>query len=842
MAVADPRSRVVAVLGPTNTGKTHLAMERMLGHASGMIGFPLRLLARENYDRAVRARGGGSVALITGEEKIVPPGARYFLCTVESMPIGRRVAFLGVDEIQMCADPDRGHIFTDRLLHARGDIETMFMGAETVRPHVRRLLPEAEIVTRPRFSKLCCSGQRKIQRLPPRTAIVAFTAADVYAIAELIRRHRGGAAVVLGALSPRTRNAQVAMYQAGEVDYLVATDAIGMGLNMDINHVAFAATRKFDGRHVRLLSAAELAQIAGRAGRHMNDGTFGTTADTEPLDADSVERIESHQFDPLPHLFWRNVRLNFTSLEALLGSLARSPDRPGLLRVREADDELVLAALARDAGISELARGADALRLLWDVCQIPDFRKVMSDAHARLVGRIYLHLAGSGAAGRRLPADWVARQVDRLDRVDGDIETLMQRIAGIRTWTYIAYRGDWIDEAGHWQERTRGIEDKLSDALHERLVQRFVDRRTSVLIGRMRHGHDLVGLVNAAGEVLVEGEFVGTLEGFRFLADPTMAAGGASPGGTATRIVNSVALRALRGEVKRRVRQIETDPEDAFSLTPEGTVLWQDAPVAKLMQGPEMLRPGIEVWSSDLLSTELRERVRRRLAAWLCAYLETHLRPLFRAREAALSGPARGLVFATTQALGSVPRWRVSAQVNALAAPDRRAVRRLGLRIGRRHVFFHRLLKPDTVALRGLLWAVCAGVSLPNLPPAGRVSVPVDRGVPTGFQEAIGYEPLGRRALRVDAVERILAGANAFARRATPGALAELQRWAGCGTEELVECLAALGFEAEVGASMVSIRRLRAPSRAKSADTRAHRTALDRDSPFAKLRHLQVGK
>ncbi|MCH8997602.1 MAG: disulfide oxidoreductase, partial [Proteobacteria bacterium] len=456
-------SRVTAVLGPTNTGKTYLAIERMLGHRSGMIGFPLRLLARENYDRVVAIKGARQVALVTGEEKILPPRARYFLCTVESMPLDRPVAFLGVDEIQLCADPDRGHVFTDRLLHARGLEETMFLGAETIRPILRRLVPEAQVITRPRFSTLSYSGARKLTRLPPRSAVVAFSAAEVYAMAELLRRQRGGTAVVLGALSPRTRNAQVAMFEAGEVDYLVATDAIGMGLNLDLDHVAFAKLVKFDGRNVRRLSPAEVAQIAGRAGRHMSDGTFGTTGEVGALEPDLVEAVEAHRFDPLRALYWRNRDLDFRSPRLLLRALERRPPEPELIRVRKADDLTALAALARDPEIAELAGNPGAVRLLWEVCQVPDFQQILSDQHARLLGRIYRFLA---AGEERLPEDWVARQIDRIDRSDGDIDTLTARIAHIRTWTYVANRGDWLDDAGHWQERTRAIEDKLSDALH----------------------------------------------------------------------------------------------------------------------------------------------------------------------------------------------------------------------------------------------------------------------------------------------------------------------------------------------------------------------------------------
>ncbi len=444
MGMFSPAPRLVAVLGPTNTGKTHLAIERMLGHRSGMIGFPLRLLARENYDRIVKLRGARAVALITGEEKILPPSPSYFVCTVESMPLDRPVDFLAVDEIQLCADPERGHVFTARLLHARGAQETMLLGADTIKPLMRRLVPGIEQVGRPRFSTLSYTGHKKVTRLPPRSAVVAFAVADVFSLAELIRRQRGGTAVVLGALSPRARNAQVGMFQAGEVDYLVATDAIGMGLNMDLDHVAFAQIRKFDGRGPRRLSAAEIAQIAGRAGRHMSDGTFGTTAEQGPLDPETVEAVETHRFDPLTRLHWRNTRLRFESVAALLQSLDERPSIPGLVQAREADDHGALQALARNREVMALARHPGAVRLLWEVCQIPDFRKVMSDSHARLLAHIFLHLAGPD---ERLPTPWIAGQMANLDRTDGDIDSLMARIAHIRTWTYVTHRGDWVEGA-----------------------------------------------------------------------------------------------------------------------------------------------------------------------------------------------------------------------------------------------------------------------------------------------------------------------------------------------------------------------------------------------------------
>ncbi|MFV0243915.1 MAG: helicase-related protein, partial [Qingshengfaniella sp.] len=503
--------RIEAVLGPTNTGKTHYAIERMLGYRTGIIGLPLRLLAREVYDKIKAIRGPSVVALVTGEERIVPDRAQYWVCTVEAMPEGMGADFLAVDEIQLCADPERGHVFTDRLLRARGLHETLFLGAVTMRDTIAALVPEARFHSRERFSQLAYSGAKKLSRMPPRSAIVGFSVDNVYAIAELLRRQKGGAAVVMGALSPRTRNAQVALYQNGDVDYLVATDAIGMGLNLDIRHVAFSALDKFDGRRMRPLQANELAQIAGRAGRHTENGTFGVTGEARPLSEDMASAIIDNRFDPVRKLQWRNAALEFGTPARLIDALEQPTDNTWLSRAREADDILALKSLSAMDPVADRAKGGRAVRLLWDVCRIPDFRGISHAEHAGLLERIFLYLADRG----RIPDDWMARQVKRLDRMDGDIDTLSKRLAYIRTWTYVAQRKGWLDDESHWRGVTRSVEDRLSDALHDRLTQRFVDRRTSVLLRRLKQKEGLVAEVNATGEVTVEGQFVGRLEGFR---------------------------------------------------------------------------------------------------------------------------------------------------------------------------------------------------------------------------------------------------------------------------------------------------------------------------------------
>ena len=821
------RGRVLAVLGPTNTGKTHFALERMLGHATGMIGFPLRLLARENYDRVVRAKGEAAVALITGEEKIVPARPRYFVCTVESMPLDRRVAFLAVDEIQLCADPERGHVFTDRLLHARGDEETVFLGAETIKPLMRRLVPGIEFTTRPRLSQLTYAGPRKLTRLPPRTAVVAFSAAEVYAMAEFVRRQRGGAAVVLGALSPRTRNAQVGLYQAGEVDYIVATDAIGMGLNMDVDHVAFAQLRKFDGRVPRSLEPSEVAQIAGRAGRHMNDGTFGTTADAGAIPDEVVEAVENHHFAPLKALSWRSSDLRFTSVEALLASLERPPPGPGLIRAREADDQIALSTLARGDDLKRLTSHPDRVRLLWDVCQIPDFRKVMADAHTRLLAQVFRHLTGPGG---RLPADWLAAHVHRLDRADGDIDTIIGRIATIRTWTYVSHRPDWVADPLHWQGVTRSIEDRLSDALHERLTQRFVDRRTAVLVRRMRGEGELLSAVARTGEVLVEGHHVGHLAGFRFVPDE-------AEGAAAARAVLAAAGKALKSEIAARVRALAAAPDEAFSLAADGGVLWHGDPVARLAAGAHILRPQVDLLPSDLLEPAARDRVRGRLAQWLAATIAGDLAPLLRAQATPLKGAARGLVHQLAEGLGSLARAAASGQVAALSAEDRKTLARLGIRLGTESVYMPALLKPAPQATRALLWAARSGRPPPQLP-GGRVAVAVGVDAPAEALEAMGYRVLGDWAVRADMLERFAAQVRALARDApggfgVPGELASIL---GLGQDAVAQVLEGLGFgrSDRDGMAVFQPRRDHRPGHPRKP--RSSRTRDD--SPFAVLRGM----
>ncbi|HEY0223388.1 MAG TPA: helicase-related protein [Pseudolabrys sp.] len=743
---------VTAVLGPTNTGKTHLAIERMLAHSSGMIGLPLRLLAREVYNKVADRAGKDAVALITGEEKIKPSNPRYWVSTVEAMPRDLDVAFLAIDEVQLGADFERGHVFTDRMLNFRARDETLVLGAATMRPMVEKLLPGAHIVSRPRLSMLTYAGEKKLTRLPSRSAIVAFSADEVYAIAELIRRQRGGAAVVLGALSPRTRNAQVALYQSGDVDYLVATDAIGMGLNLDVNHVAFASDRKFDGYQFRKLNPAELAQIAGRAGRATHDGTFGTTGRCDPFEPELVQALESHNFEPVRMLQWRNSNLDFASIGALQASLAMAPHEEGLTRAPIAEDILVLEHAARDEDVRSVARNPAAIARLWDTCQVPDYRKIAPATHAEMAVTLYGFLMREG----NIPTDWFAQQLAQSDRTDGDIDTLSNRIAHVRTWTYVANRPDWLADPEHWQGVARAAEDKLSDALHERLAERFVDRRTSVLMRRLRENTMLETEIGKTGDVTVEGHVIGRLDGFLFAPD-------ASAAGSEAKALNAAAQKVLAGEIEARATKLSQASNDQLLLASDGTLRWTGDAVGKLTAGDDTLRPRVRILADDHLTGPARELVATRLDLWLKTHIEKLLAPLFVLSAADdVTGMARGVAFQLVEALGVLERQKVAEEVKGLDQPSRATLRKYGVRFGAYHIYLPALLKPAPRALATQLWALkheapdAHGVAeLLQLAGSGRTSIPIDKDTPKPLYRTAGYRVAGERAVRVDILERL---------------------------------------------------------------------------------------
>ncbi|MBN9673355.1 helicase-related protein [Roseibium aggregatum] len=747
------RSRTVtAVLGPTNTGKTHLAIERMVAQPSGLIGLPLRLLAREVYGRIAERTGTESVALITGEEKIIPDSPRFWVSTVEAMPLDLDTEFVAIDEVQLAGDLDRGHVFTDRILNLRGRSETLLLGAATVRPLLEKLLPGLNVITRPRMSMLEYAGAKKVSRLPPRSAVVAFSSSEVYTIAELIRRQRGGAAVVLGSLSPRTRNAQVELFQNGDVDHLVATDAIGMGLNLDVHHIAFAGNRKYDGYQYRQLTASEMGQIAGRAGRHTKDGTFGVTGRVDPLDDSLVEQIETHHFDSLKVLQWRNSALDFSSAQGLRASLDTAPREEGLARAPTGEDITALEHLLRDSVISGMAKGEKAVELLWDVCQIPDYRKIAPANHAELLDTIYTHLMQDNA----IADDWFSRQLAFADRTDGDIDTLANRIAHIRTWTYVANRPDWLADPAHWQGETRDIEDKLSDALHERLTQRFVDRRTSVLMRRLRENAMLEAEITSSGDVLVEGQHIGNLLGFRFAPD-------AAAEGPDGKTVRAAAQKALTTEIEARAEKLGKSENGDFVLTSEGVLRWRGEPVAKLVSGEDVLSPTVLLLADEHLTGPARDSVQSRLDLWVKAQIETLLKPLadLKAGEG-LEGLARGIAFRIVEGLGILERQEAADEIRQLDQDMRASLRKHGVRFGAYTVFIPALLKPAPSQLLAQLWALKHGTldmpgmaELPQLSASGRTSIPVDEAIDKALYKVVGFRVCGPRAVRVDILERL---------------------------------------------------------------------------------------
>ncbi len=771
--------RLHALLGPTNTGKTFYAMERMASYGSGMIGFPLRLLARENYDKFVAVKGRHQVALITGEEKIMPLQPRYFICTVEAMPVSIPVDFLAIDEIQLCGDPERGHIFTDRLLHARGREETLFLGSDTIKPLMQQFLPSCQIDTRQRFSELTYTGQRKISRLPKRSAIVAFSVNDVYHIAEAVRAQRGGAALVLGALSPRTRNAQVEMYQNGEVDYLVATDAIGMGLNMDIDHVALAAARKFDGAKPRDLRADEIGQIAGRAGRFKRQGTFGTTGNLDFLDPAISGAVENHIFAPLTHLRWRNDDLNFKSIPDLLSSLNRQPTDDRLIPVRLADDHRALHTLAKDPYVQSVATTRDMIGLLWDICQIPDFRQTLTDAHPLFLGEIFRYLTEDN---HKLNEDWVAQNIKRLNRTDGDIDTLLSRIAHIRTWTYVTHINEWLNNPEEWQDKTRRVEDTLSDALHDRLTQRFVDRSArhllrQVLLQEAKNDGTITPTINTDGTVLINGRPIGTLKGWIFMADEQM---GLVDNKADKAALTKAAQNLLQGQIEAALTDFITHAKDHLAINDNGLLVWstkidnnplnvEEMIVAKLVATDNVYQPKIVLNDPSFLKDEQQKNLQQFLEDWFTVYQGKILQPLLALKDLpAIASTPRGIAFQLYEHGGIMLRQTVQDLITSLTTEDRQALHNLGIKLGAYFVYHREMLKTAALKQRAILSRLANGYTAEQtpLPAQGNVSAKVPADSPRDFyfhlgfpvflnKEGVGAVHTDPIAVRADMVERV---------------------------------------------------------------------------------------
>ncbi|WP_374611684.1 helicase-related protein [Sphingorhabdus sp.] len=758
--MSSPKDTVKAVLGPTNTGKTHLAVERLCAHSSGVMGFPLRLLAREIYDRVVAIKGPKEVALITGEERIEPPGARWYLCTAESMPVERQFAFAALDEAQLGADPERGHIFTDRMLHVRGREETMILGSESLRPMVRALLPDAEITSRPRFSTLSYSGPKKLSRLPPRSAIVAFSIEQVYAVAELLRRLRGGAAVVMGALSPRTRNAQVEMFQSGEVDYLVATDAIGMGLNLDVQHIAFAGLSKFDGNRTRRLTVAEMAQIAGRAGRHQRDGSFGTVAgEAGEFTAEEVLAIESHQFPALDWMYWREAAPRFGSLQQLIADLEAKPDGPPLRAAPEAIDLAVLKRLADMPQVTRHIAGPKSVARLWEVASLPDFRQTGAEHHSRFVAGLWEHIATAGI----LPHSYVASELARLDTIQGDVDTISARIAAARTWSYVAHRADWVEDPPAMAERSRRLEEKLSDALHSALRQRFVDRRTSMLMRKGGKDDSLLPVqVDAENQVFVDGEHIGELDGFAFRVDPSARVG-------ERKLLLAAAERHLAAYLKEKARAVVMAENEEFSLGRDGegrpALYWQGAVLGHLARGRRLLQPLFKPARAvaGIEGDDLRA-ITERAEAWIQTQLAKHMGGLVAlnqlAADAATDGVVRALAARLADAGGIAGRQFLADTLTALPKEARGIARKAGIVFGALDVYHHAILKPAAARWRAALFSAQTEKPMPELPPESAVHLKEWNFASAADCRNAGYRKIGNEYVRIDLAERVIKKAH----------------------------------------------------------------------------------
>jgi ATP-dependent RNA helicase SUPV3L1/SUV3 len=760
MAPSLNPAKIVAVLGPTNTGKTHYAVERMLARSSGVIGLPLRLLAREIYDRIVAIKGPAQCALITGEEKIVPSTARFFVCTVEAMPIGRNFAFLAVDEVQLMANHERGHIFTDRVLHARGMEETLFLGAETARPVLKTLVPDIRFEHRERFSTLVYDGPKKLTRLPKRSVIVAFSAAEVYSIAELIRRYRGGAAVVMGGLSPRTRNAQAEMFQNGDVDFLVATDAVGMGLNLDTDHVAFASLTKYDGRRRRYLTPMEAGQIAGRAGRFRNDGTFGTTGECPVMEEELVQRIENHEFEPLDYAEWRNSDLQFSSLGALVDSLNAPRPTKRLRRIKGAEDEAVLERFMAIDEVSNAIKVPAQVKQLWDVCQIPDFRNLTIDTHFKLLQDIYRMLVKGGG---KISAEFMTQRIDRLDNMSGGVDQLSSRLAHIRTWTYCASKPNWMPNSERMGGKTlsnhaREVEDRLSDALHESLIARFVDKRTSKLLKGIGADAYMSATIKDNGDVFVDDHLIGQLEGLTFKPD-------VSGSGLEAKALDAAAAKVVGPEIDRRLTSLCGGTHAIFTLSDRGEILWGGMTVGRVAASGSIFTPDAEVICSDLGNANLRNLAADRMREFLRAEVTTHLTPLkglkeFGAKEDALP-EAKGFAFTLLENNGNVERREHLKTVQNLNQDSRRQLRELGVQFGFYNIYMPDMLKPKPARLLSLLNAYGAGGDRkPFIPFAGMTSLANEGDLasenfgPSALSLA-GYRAVGPRIVRLDILNRL---------------------------------------------------------------------------------------
>ena len=741
------KNKITAVLGPTNTGKTHLAIETMLSFDSGMIGFPLRLLAREVYDKVIKKIGLDKVALITGEEKIIPSDAKYFLCTVESMPIEKDLDFIAVDEIQMCSDHERGHIFTDRLLNMRGNKLTMLMGSNTIKNIITKLDGDIEFINRSRLSKLSYSGHKKISRIDRKTAIIAFSAEEVYAIAELIRRQKGGAAIVMGSLSPKTRNAQVDLYQSGDVDFLVATDAIGMGINMDLDNVYFSNLKKFDGKKLRKLNLSEIGQIAGRAGRYLNDGSFGITGQCKEINADEVDLLESHKFENIQFLFWRNSNLNFNNASSLLKSLDEKPNKSWLRKIYECEDEKALKYFLRDKNIENIDFNKDKLKLLWECCQIPDFVKKTYGNHYDVISSVFKFLSSKNG---KITNEYMHLQHMKLDKLEGNVDSLSNRIANVRTWSYVSNKNNWVENQNYWIEKTKFLEDKLSDRLHEELTKTFIDKRASVLARGLKQDMEFNTKILENNEVMIDNQFIGKINGLKLELD--LKKGALE---TDIKSLKKAARQTIGPELEKRVQTIIDT--SLIDLKDDFKIYWKQSPIARLSSGKDYLKPNFELIVDDILNKNQKQKLINFLEKWINKKIDTILNSLINLKDLKEKNSSiKALAYQLYENNGVLKREDVSEYVKSLGQNERKILRDLGVKFGRYHVYLYKLIKPEAVSLRTLLWKNFHQKHLDLKPPTFGLNFLDDKNYKNkNFMLLCGFEKFNNFFVRIDILERL---------------------------------------------------------------------------------------
>ena len=779
--------KITAVLGPTNTGKTHLAIETMLSFESGIIGFPLRLLAREVYDKIIQRTDISKVALITGEEKIIPMNAKYYLCTVESMPLNKLVDFVAIDEIQMCADNERGHVFTDRLLNFRGEKLTMFLGSHTIKNIINSLEEKVEFIFKDRFSKLSYVGHKKISRLNPKSAIIAFSIEEVYAIAELVRRQKGGSAIVMGSLSPKTRNSQVKLYQSGDVDYLVATDAIGMGLNMDLDNVYFSGLKKFDGKKLRKLNLSEISQIAGRAGRYRNDGSFGITGDCKELSAEEIELIESHKLEPIQYIFWRNSNLNFKNFESLINSLDEKPTKKILRRIYDCEDEKLLKFFLKEHSKYNILNEKNSLEIIWECCQIPDFVKHTYGHHLEVVSKVFGFLT---SGKKKVLNKYMKKQLNSLDKLEGNVDSISNRIANVRTWSYVSNKKGWVENQDYWIERTKILEDKLSDRLHEELTKSFIDKRASILARGLKQDIDLKTEITDQKNVLIDGQYIGELKGLKLNLDLKI-----DSLDTDIKSLKKASRQGVGPELVKRINQIINS--NILKLKEDFKIYWGNDPIAYLTPGKNYLEPNLNLIADDILEFENRNRLQIHLEQWLKKFIREKLTDLVNLNNIEKNNNSiRALCYQLFENNGVLKRDLVSEFVKQLSLDNRKILRKNGIKIGRYHIYLHKIIKPEAVTIRLLLWKNYYRKNMNLKPPKfGLNFIIEENNINSNFMLICGFEKFKNFYVRIDILERLFIKIIENTKDKEVKLQSEMMNLLGCTKENFLKLLVLMGYK-----------------------------------------------